>query len=355
MVWDGQKLRGFCANMKSHCIDALNGMEDVALVEKSRTISISKALRRPGSTWGLARISSTETVTGDPNALNYTYEFNGPNAPGAGVDIYLIDTGINTEHIAFAGRAKMVWPNSTEDDNGHGTHTAGTAGAATFGVAYGANILGLKALDKNGVGSTASMIAGIQFATQNHQTRSTEVGFTGSVMSLSFSMLRPADPISGMTALEMSINAAIDAGIHVVVASGNDGSDSCLTDPAFAGGGNGRAISVGSIGMGNAVSSFSNTGACTDIYAPGEMILSTWMGANKTIKADSGTSMATPHVSGIVAYLMTMNRNLAQSPAAMKKYILDTALKNMITGQVQNDALLMVNNGIIGDGFISSH
>jgi cerevisin len=341
--------------MKSDCIDALNGMEDVALVEKSRTISISETLSRPASPWGLARISSTDTIDGDPETLTYTYEFNGPNDPGSGVDIYLIDTGINTGHVAFAGRAKMVWPNSTEDDHGHGSHTAGTAGANTFGVAYGANILGLKALDKNGVGSTVAMIAGIQFAIQCHEIRSTEVGFVGSVMSLSFSMIRSADPVTGTTALEMSLNAAIDAGIHVVVAAGNDGSDSCLTDPAFVGGGSGRAISVGSIGMQGNVSVFSNTGACNDIYAPGEMVLSTWMGANNTINTDSGTSMATPHVTGIVAYLMAQNKDLAQSPVAMKQYILDTALRNMITGQVQDDALLMVNNGIVGDGFISRH
>lgn len=359
VVWNGSQLRGFCANMKSHCIDALNGMDDVAIVEKSQTISLSKTQASRGVPWGLARISSINEVAGNPKALNYTYSYDAPTVkdPGTGVDIYLIDTGINTQHISFGGRAKMIWPNATEDDHGHGTHTAGTAGARTFGIAFGANILGLKALDKNGVGQTPAMISGIQFAIQNHNTRSTEAGFVGSVLSLSFSMVRTVSPNGSKTALELSIDAAIDAGIHVVVASGNDGFDACLTDPAFSGGANGRAISVGSIGMKDVVSVFSNTGACTDIYAPGEDILSTWVGGDNVINPDSGTSMSTPHVSGIVAYVIAQNKNLAKNPAAMKKYLLDTSLKSMITPfggmPVENDALLMVNNGIVGDGFIS--
>jgi len=95
MVWNGT-IRGFCANMKSHCIDKLNGMAEVAIVEKSKTISISKAQGRSGSPWGLERISSTSDLTGNPSALSYTYSFNSPSAPGKGSDIYLIDTGINT-------------------------------------------------------------------------------------------------------------------------------------------------------------------------------------------------------------------------------------------------------------------
>jgi cerevisin len=200
------------------------------------------------------------------------------------------------------------------------------------------------------------MIDGIQFAIQTHKIRSTNTNFVGSVMSLSFSMIRTGDSV---TAMEQSLNAAIDAGMHVVVASGNDGSDSCLTDPASSGGSNGRAISVGSIGMKNIVSDFSNTGACTDLYAPGESVLSAWIGSNNTINTDSGTSMATPHVSGIVAYLMAQRSDLAKDPVAMKKFLLETSLKNVITTSlgmtVGNDSLLMVNNGIVGDGFISKN
>lgn len=125
MVWNGSQLRGFCANMQSHCIDALNGMDDVAIVEKSQTISLSRTQTTRQATWGLDRISTAEAITGSPTGLNYTYSYDAATTkalPGAGADIYLIDTGINTEHVSFGGRAKMIWPNSTGDDMGYVFH-----------------------------------------------------------------------------------------------------------------------------------------------------------------------------------------------------------------------------------------
>lgn len=213
-------------------------------------------------------------------------------------------------------------------------------------------------MDKNGIGQTTTMIDAINFAIQTHKTQSKKPGFVGSVMSLSFSMYRVVSSNSTTTAMQFAISTAVDAGMHVVVASGNDSDDSCTTDPASSGGATGRAISVGSIGMQNVVSAFSNTGACTDIYAPGEDVLSTWIGGNTKINTDSGTSMSTPHVSGIVAYLMVQKPELAKSPVAMKRYLLDTSLKKMIKTQTWmappvNDALVMANNGIVGNGFIA--
>lgn len=120
MVWTDSEMRGFCANMKSHCIDALNGMDDVAVVEKSRTISVARKQTQGGKPWGLARISTAGDITGSSMGLNYTYSWDSANTktlPGAGADIYLIDSGINTEHWAFGGRAKMIWPNSTTSDD----------------------------------------------------------------------------------------------------------------------------------------------------------------------------------------------------------------------------------------------
>lgn len=219
--------------------------------------------------------------------------------------------------------------------------------------------MGIKALDNRGSGETYILIDAIRFARESHTAKSKQPGFVGSVMSLSLSMIRDFDDLNRTSAMQFAINTALDAGMHVVVAAGNDGKDSCRTDPAASGGANGRAISVGSIGMDNVVSLFSNTGACTDIFAPGEDIVSTWIGSNNMIKPDNGTSMSTPHVSGIVAYLMVQKPELAKDPIAMKKYLLDTALQKMIKtdpglGALPvNEEFLMVNNGIVGDGFIS--
>jgi cerevisin len=116
-IFNNSVFRGFCANMESQCIDALNAMPEVAVVEPSGMLRI--AATRLGSPWGLQRVSSTAKVTGDMLALNYTYTYDPVTELGLGVDIYSIDTGINTAHLAFDGRAEMIWPTATSfDDNG---------------------------------------------------------------------------------------------------------------------------------------------------------------------------------------------------------------------------------------------
>jgi cerevisin len=134
-VYNGTVLRGFCASMKSHCIDALNAMSDVAYVEKVVTVSINAQSSRSNAPWGLQRISSPNQVTGDPSDLSYTYKFDNGNGLGSGVDVYVIDTGVNVQHAAFGGRAKLQsYIQSQDDDNGHGTHVSGTAAGEVFGV-----------------------------------------------------------------------------------------------------------------------------------------------------------------------------------------------------------------------------
>jgi cerevisin len=134
-IYNGTVLRGFCASMKSHCIDALNAMGDVAYVEKVVTVSINAQTSRANAPWGLQRISSPNQVQGDPMDLSYTYSFEDEERLGSGVDVYVIDTGVNVGHAAFGGRAKLQsYLQSQDDDNGHGTHVSGTAAGDVFGV-----------------------------------------------------------------------------------------------------------------------------------------------------------------------------------------------------------------------------
>jgi cerevisin len=167
-------------------------------------------------------------------------------------------------------------------------------------------------------------------------------------MSMSFSLARNPDGTDSTSkVMAAGINAATQAGIHVAVAAGNDGKDACDFAPSFTGGANGNAVTVGSVSITNTVSSFSNTGPCVDVYAPGERIISTWMGGNNVINVEDGTSMATPHVAGLMAYLMVQNSTLASDPAAMKQYLRDTALQGQISGPkaITGDPLLLANNG----------
>ena len=334
-VFNNSAFTGFAASMKSHCLDLLANMSDVAMVEQATTVAradVSLAYdTRPDAPWGLQRISTAAAVGGSAQAMDFTYAFANP-ALGNNADVYVVDTGIWAAHNVFGGRAQAAWTfdNDTVDHDGHGTHVAGTAGG---GVASNANILGVKALDADGGGWSSNVVAGIDFVIRNHDARKADgSNFTGSVMSMSLA--------SGATvqAIDSAIRAASQAGVHTVVAAGNANEDACLSTPGSSGGTEGPAIVVGAVGMTSQRSSFSNFGDCVDVYAPGENIISAWPGkGNNLVNSLSGTSMATPHVTGIVAYAMG-NKTLAGDVGLMKEWVQMTALR---VGELK-----VANNGV---------
>lgn len=351
-IYNNSAFQGFSASMKTHCLDQLANMSDVSMVEKATSVRRATVIKRdasltfdtrPNAPWGLQRISTASSVGGSAQAMDYTYSFANSEL-GQGVDMYVVDTGIYTEHNVFAGRASMAWSydGNMTDSDGHGTHVSGTAAGNTLGVASNANIFGIKALDSEGGGWSSNVIAGIDFAIQQHDNRKNASNFTGSVMSMSLA--------SGSTvqAINIAVSAAVQAGIHTCVAAGNDDQDACQSSPASSGGTNGPAITVGSIGMSAQKSGFSNYGSCVDVYAPGEDVISSWIGGPNMVNSLSGTSMATPHVTGIVAYAMA-NRTLAQDPGLMKEWVRMMALPlggnvSLASNGVQADA----GEGILG-------
>ncbi|KAI9694354.1 MAG: hypothetical protein M1820_009002 [Bogoriella megaspora] len=344
-TFNNSAFRGFAASMNSHCITALQNMSDVSIVEEAVHIASRGVNFRANSPWGLQRISSRSAVGGNAGTMSFTYTYEDQKL-GSGVDIYVVDTGINTDHAAFGGRARMGFSfNRTDatDGDGHGTHVSGTAGGAVFGVASDANLVGVKVLGNDGTGLSSDTIAGMDWVIQNHQSRQNEQGFVGSIMSMSWGL-------SAVTpSVDQAISAAVQAGIHVSVAAGNDGKDACNFSPASTGG-SGPAISVGSIGMSDQVSSFSNTGSCVDIYAPGEDVLSSWIGGNNVVNLLSGTSMATPHVTGVMAYLMASNSTFASSPSALKQYLTTPHLGGFTKGNSASGGKVILSNHITGAG-----
>lgn len=339
-TFENAGFHGFVASMKPHCLGALDSMTDILHVEKRVTAS-SRDTVRAASPWGLQRISSTSDMSGNSQTLDYDYTYNDTRL-GSGADIYVLDTGIYTSNKVFGGRARMGWsfePDSTDHD-GHGTHVSSTAAGDVFGVASGANLIGVKVLGDDGSGDSSNTIAGIDYVIQMHETRKLEDGFVGSIMSMSWG-LDAQSP-----AIQTAIMSAIGQGIHVSIAAGNAGGDACSTSPSMGGGSNSAAIVVGSIDETSSISSFSNTGPCVDLYAPGENILSAWIGAPNVVQYLSGTSMACPHVTGVMAYLMASDPALAASPAALKSQLLSMALTDMVHGKaVVGDSFRLVSNG----------
>ncbi|GAB7352681.1 hypothetical protein MBLNU459_g3042t1 [Dothideomycetes sp. NU459] len=334
--------------MNTHCISILNKLTYVSHVEPASNI-VSTVETRRDAPWGLQRISSLAAVSEVEDALAYTYTYASSDL-GRGADIYILDTGIYTDHFVFGGRAQMGWSydGNMTDLDGHGTHVAGVAAGAQVGVASNANLIGVKALSGNGSGSSSDIIAGIDYTIKRHAAQRTQPSFVGSALSLSIS--------SGgiISTLNAALLAATNAGIHVIAAAGNVASDACLFSPSDTGGNSGAALVVGSISSDAAISSFSNTGPCVDVYAPGENVISAWppVAGNKdndTVKALSGTSMATPYVTGLVAYAM-VNSTLAGSVELMKEWVRMTALSGIVVqrqGVVDGDESLLASNGVV--------
>jgi subtilisin family serine protease len=263
-------------------------MPDVMYVEPEQT----RHTTAPAS-WGLDRIDQASPSLDGA-------EFGGVWT-GEGVDVYVIDTGISPQNVDFGGRASYgaSFVDETEpDQNGHGTHCAGTVAGATFGVARKAKVIGVKVLSGAGEGDDTSVLSGLQWAVNT-------AGSKNSVITMSLGGGKAQS-------LDDAVAAAAAAGHIVTVAAGNDGSDACNYSPAAAGG-KGGVITVFATDrpVSGATSdrraSYSNYGVCGDIFAPGSNIKSTWKGSSTATNTISGTSMACPHVAGVAASLLQKN------------------------------------------------
>lgn len=283
--------------------------------------------------WGLARVSHRNTLSfGTFN--KYLYAEDG----GEGVDAYVIDTGTNTDHVDFEGRAHWgkTIPNGDADvdGNGHGTHCSGTIAGKKYGVAKKANVYAVKVLRSNGSGTMADVIGGVDWAATSHSEQVSAAkqgkrkGFKGSVANMSLG--------GGKTKmLDDAVNAAVDAGIHFAVAAGNDNADACNYSPAAAA----NALTVGASAIDDSRAYFSNYGKCTDIFAPGLSIQSTWIGSKTAVNTISGTSMASPHICGLLAYYLSLQ------PASDSEY----SLAAITPKQLKTQMISIATEGALSD------
>ena len=336
----GSALTGFSARITANQAAALAKLPYVKLVEQDQLMKASAT--QTGATWGLDRIDQRNL----PMDGKYIYR----DQAGAGVNVYVIDTGLKASHSEFTGRVgagKNFAPNNdgligsfipggivpintaaldfgtglfdggtdandTTDCNGHGTHVAGTAVGTTYGVAKLATIHAVRVLGCSGSGSNAGVVAGVDWVAAN--------------------AVKPA--VGNMSlgggdsdALDAAVQGVINSGVAMAVAAGNSTANACSGSPNKLP----AAITVGSTDSDDGVSSFSNFGACVDLFAPGGSITSADYSNDTGSAVLSGTSMASPHVAGAVALIL--GQTPSATPAAVLATLIGNATPGKLTGQ----------------------
>lgn len=307
-------LTGFVAELDPAAAAALASDPRVEFVE--RDLPVSALATQSGAPWGLDRIDQR---TGTDGAFTYS-------TTASGVTAYVIDTGIRTGHADFGGRATNgfdAFGGDGEDCNGHGTHVAGTVGGATYGVAKGVRLVGVRVLDCEGSGFNSGVIAGVDWVTANAS------GPSVANMSLGG---------GASSALDAAVRNSIASGVTYAVAAGNEDQDACNVSPSRTA----EALTVGATDTSDRRASFSNYGACVDLFAPGVGIRSAWYTGNTATASISGTSMASPHVAGAAALFLASSPGA--SPAQVSAAVLEAVSDGVVTGarSANNDLLYAV-------------
>src|SRR5213080_1792177 len=313
-------IKGFAARLPASAVGAIQRNPLVASVEPDQVMraDVTQAMDANGDPWGL------DCIDQGALPLSRTYSY---TSTGAGVHAYIIDTGIWTLHPEFGGRANNVFDAygaTGEDCNGHGTHVSGTIGAATYGVAKGVSLHGVRVLSCAGLGLTSDVIAGVDWVTANHVTPAVANMSLGGGKS---------------PALDQAVHSLWNSGVFLAVAAGNDNVDACTESPSGAP----SVFTVAAATKTDAKASFSNWGSCVEAYAPGSAIVSTFLAG--TTMSLSGTSMATPHVVGVAALYKATNGD--QPSGTVSNWLITNATSGVITGNPSGTPnLLLFKSGL---------
>ncbi|GGR57779.1 S8 family peptidase [Streptomyces roseolus] len=302
----GAALNGYTVSLDAAAARRLAADPAVATVEQNRVVRADAT--QSNAPWGLDRIDQAAL----PLSGTYTY----PDSAGAGVTAYVIDTGVRVSHGELAGRAvdgydAVEGDNVAQDGNGHGTHVATTLAGSTYGVAKAAKVVAVRVLDANGSGTTAGVVAGIDWVTAHHPAGAPAVA------NLSLGG-------GASTTLDNAVKRSIADGVTYAVAAGNSGVNARNSSPARVT----EALTVGATDSADAKASWSNYGAVLDLFAPGVSIKAGWHTGDTATHTISGTSMATPHVAGAAAVY------LAGHPSATPAQVATALVNGATPGKV---------------------
>jgi serine protease len=316
-------LRGFTVRMTETQALALARHPAVASVEEDGLVQVNFVQSPPGNV-GKDRIDQR----GLPLDNQYMYF-----GTGAGVHAYVISTGIRATHTDFGGRATGDYTNvpdanGTNDCNGVGTHWASVIGGNTYGVARGVRLHGVRVLSCTGSGTTSSVIAGVDWVTANH-------------VKPAVALLNISGPAS--SALDAAVTNSIAAGVTYVASSGSSAGDACTMSPARVP----AVITVGSSTASDGVASFSGTGGCLDLFAPGSNITSAWYNSDTATSTISG-SVGAAFAAGAAALWLEV------VPTATPAAVSSALTSNSTVGVLTPAPIAPTPNKLLYTGFIGS-